>query len=436
MEWEMTRSMKQERAAQRLREWETNDRLARAADAAAKSWLEDPKSARELLLDPDLFPKLLADIAKAGLVGEKGNALATYIVATSRIREKPLNEIIKGKSSGGKNFVAKTVLKFLPEDEVVSASGMTKHALDYAGPDRFTHKLVYIDEHVGVAHPLRQLISEGRLIRLASVMENGVRVMKEFVSQGPVSCITTTTANALAIDDENRNLSIWIDESYRQTQEIAKAHVAKQESLRPERLHLWHLVQHRIADLGDIGIETPRWFVDIAEKILPYGDLRIRRYWPAFVEACRLVALIRAAAWPKPDDEITVSFDDFATALCIFDRLIGDSLTRSGGDAEMAIAELVERLSGGKDTGIRAADLVGQQGVRSLDQAYRALRRAREAGAVYIVNEHDRNNEKRYARSPMATFLGTPEYIVNKLGLKISGRYVHPLSGKRIAYGK
>jgi hypothetical protein len=110
MGWEMTRTMKQERAARRLQEWEANDRRARAADEAAKRWLEDPKSARELLLDPELFPKLVADIAKAGLVGEKGNALATYIVATSRIREKPLNEIVKGKSSGGKNFLAKTVL--------------------------------------------------------------------------------------------------------------------------------------------------------------------------------------------------------------------------------------------------------------------------------------------------------------------------------------
>jgi hypothetical protein len=52
------------------------------------------------------------------------------------------------------------------------------------------------------------------------------------------------------------------------------------------------------------------------------------------------------------------------------------------------------------------------------------------------VNERERNNEKRYVRSPAATFLGTPEYIVNKLGLKMSGRYVHPISGKKIAYGK
>lgn len=429
---------KQEQAFEALQNWETNRMLTRAADEAAKSWSEDSKSAQELLLDPDLFPKLAADIGKAGLVREKGNALATYIIATSRLREKPLNEIIKGASSGGKNHLAKTVLGFLPQGEVVSASSMTKHALDYAGAHRLAHKVVYVDEHVGVTHPLRQLISEGRQIRWVTEMENGVRVMKERVTQGPIACITTTTQNALAIDDENRNVSVWIDETYVQTKAIAKAQVTTQrESLLPQRLRQWHLVQERVADRADVAIETPRWFVDIVDKILPYGDLRIRRYWPAFVEACRIVALIRSAAWPKKlDEEITVSFDDFATALCIFDGVIGDSLTRSGGDAEVAIGDLVERLSGGSDAGIRASELVGQQGIRSLDQAYRALRRARDAGSIYIVNERDWKNEKRYARSPAATFLGCPEFIVTKLGLKISGRYVHPISGRRIPYGK
>lgn len=260
--------------------------------------------------------------------------------------------------------------------------------------------------------------------------------MKEQVTQGPVACITTTTQAALAIDDESRNLSVWMDESFKQTQEIAKAHVARQrEPLPPERLQQWHLVQHIIADRR-VSIDTPPWFEEMAEKILPYGDLRIRRYWPSFVEACKVVALIRVARWSEIDDEeCTVSFEDFATAICIFDRIIGESLTRSGGDAEMAIGDLVERLSGGTHGGVTASDLVGQQGIRSLDQAYRALRRARQAGTVYIVNERERNNEKRYARSPVATFLCTPEYAVNKLCLKIAGTYIHPISGKRIAYG-
>ena len=282
-----------------------------------------------------------------------------------------------------------------------------------------------------------KLISEGRQIRWSTQIEKGGhRVMKEHVTKGPVACITTTTQNALEIDDESRNLSVWIDESHRQTQEIAKAYVTTQlEPLSQARLEQWHLLQHLVAERREMEIRTPPWFVDVVDKVLPYGDLRIRRYWPAFVEACKVIALIRAAAFRNIEEETTVTFDQFATAVCIFDRVIGDSLTRAGGDAETAIGELVERLSGGHGAGVSAADLVGQQGVRSLDQAYRALRRARDAGAVFIVNEHERNNEKRYARSPAATFLGAPELIVSKLGLRIAGRYIHPITGRRVPYG-
>src|SRR6185437_3433159 len=99
------------------------------------------------------------------------NALASYIILTSRLREKPLNGIYKGPSSVGKNHQARTVMKFFPEDEIVSASSMSAQAVNYAGTKYFKHKIVYIDEQVGINHPLRQLISEVRLIRWVSEMQ-------------------------------------------------------------------------------------------------------------------------------------------------------------------------------------------------------------------------------------------------------------------------
>ena len=45
--------------------------------------------ATELLCSPSFFQSFLADVRKAGLVGEKRNALALYIVATSRFRDGP-----------------------------------------------------------------------------------------------------------------------------------------------------------------------------------------------------------------------------------------------------------------------------------------------------------------------------------------------------------
>ena len=430
-------TMKQERAFERLQNRDETERLRQVGSAAAERLVEGPQTACELLHDPYLFCMLGEDIGKAGLVGEGQNALGIFIVGTSRFFDKPLSAIIKGGSSGGKNCLVKTVMKFFPADAIVAGSSISAHAIDYAGPNRLAHKIVYIDEQTGLTHPLRQLISEGRQVRWTSVMVDGVREMQERVTQGPVACLTTTTENALAIDDESRNFSLFIDESYEQTRRIARAQaMTPRQTLSPQRLALWHEVQRLIAKQRNVPIHTPPWFVDIVDKILPYGDLRIRRYWPSFLQSCKTVTRIRAAAWSKQDDELTVSFDDFATATCIFDKIIGDSLTRSGGDAEMAIGDLVERLSERHHNGVTAGMLVGEAGIRSLDQAYRALRRAKDAGAIFVISEPDRNNEKRYARSPAATFIGRPELIVGKLGLKISGRYVHPGTGMRVEYGK
>lgn len=210
-------SRKLEEAFQRLHERRENEVLVAEAETYRQGRAQQPETAADLLRDPYFYRLLLADIAKAGLVGEIMNALATYIIATSRLLDNPVNEIIKGRSSAGKNFLAKTVLRFFPEDVVVSASSITAHAIDYAGPNLLAHKVVYVDEQKGVNHPLRQLMSEGRLVRLTTEMENGRRVMKEHVTQGPVACITTTTRNALSIDDESRNTSVWI--------EIGRAHV-------------------------------------------------------------------------------------------------------------------------------------------------------------------------------------------------------------------
>jgi hypothetical protein len=435
---------KQEQAFERFQEWESRGRINRQVADAAKTYSEEPDSALELLCSSDFFPLLLADVAKAGLVGEKRNALATWIVATSRLRDKPLNEIIKGHSSSGKNHLARTVLKFFPADAVVTASSLSARAMNYIGKNALSHKIFYVDElnSVDKNHPARQLISEGRVSHRVTTMEDGQWTTLEKVTEGPVACITTTTATALAIDDESRNFSVWIDERYEQTQAISKALVAKdRETLEPERLALWHGVQHLVAKVSRVPITTPRWFELLVDHILPYGDLRIRRYWPGFVEATKVVCMIRAARTGREELErqgkLIVSFDDFATTTHIFDRIIAQSLTRSGRDEDLATADIVESLSrtGQYRQGVSAGDLVGQPGIQSLDKAYRLLSRAAHAGTIIRINPTGKNNEKLYIRAGQAEFLGDPEVIHRKLGLKIPGRYIHPINGKSCSYG-
>ena len=438
-------STKQERAWERLQKRESNQRIIREVEAAQKAF-DKPDSALGLLYSRDFFPLLVGDFGRAGLVGEKRNALVTWLVGTSRLLRKPLNEIAKGRSSSGKNHLVRTVLKFFPQDAIVQATSLSQRAINYLGPDALSHKILYVDElsSENRNHPVRQLISEGRVIHRVPVMKNGRWVTEEIVTEGPVACITTTTATALKIDDESRNFSVWINESYGQTKAIAKSFVASDctTSLEPGRLALWHAVQQLIARISEVPVEVPPWFELVVEKILPYGDLRIRRYWPAFLDANRLVCMVRNANRGKKDIErrngLTISFEDFAITTHIFDRTIAESLVRSGRDEDLAVADIVGSLmaTGLYRSGISAGNLVGQPGISSLDKAYRLLSRAEQAGTIFRSNRPAKNNEKLYMRSAGATFLGDPVVIAQKLGLKIAGTYVHPINGKSCSYGK
>ena len=70
--------------------------------------------ALSLLGNEDFFGELRKALKRGGLVGEVRNALAIYVVAISSLLNLPLSVLIKGASSGGKNFLATRVLDLLP----------------------------------------------------------------------------------------------------------------------------------------------------------------------------------------------------------------------------------------------------------------------------------------------------------------------------------
>ena len=69
---------------------------------------------------------------------------------------------------------------------------------------------------------MRLLISEQKLVRTVTVREGSKFISKEFVAEGPIASISTTTKNRIEVDDETRHLSVWIDESPEQTLQILK----------------------------------------------------------------------------------------------------------------------------------------------------------------------------------------------------------------------
>jgi hypothetical protein len=394
--------------------------------------------ARKLLESPQFFNEFLAAVKRAGLVGELWNALVLFIVTVSRLLLHPLSAFIKGRSAAGKNWLARLVLSLMPLDQVHEISSASKRAWNYSNND-FRHRVIYVQEASGAADPMRLLISEGKLIRIVTTWVNGKLVTQKYVTRGPVAAVSTTTRSGLEIDDETRHISILIDESAEQTRKIVQSYTKHGTGLSPDERLVWKMV-HRLLEekANDLEIVFPNWFDEVANSVF-VADLGVRRYYPAFVEACRTVCLIRSfqrdRQQPK-DGKLVLNFTDFALTALIFERVFIASLRSHEGSAletRQAVKAILESTDGKP---VQAADLAKEQGI-SLDRAYKLLREAEEAGTITRTNGPEKNNPKLYRPSARPRFIPDPEVLLQTVdGAQDAVRFVHPLTGKWITYSR
>ncbi|MGA7503067.1 MAG: hypothetical protein WBW57_02915 [Candidatus Sulfotelmatobacter sp.] len=395
------------------------------------------KDARKLLKSPRFFEKFLSAIKRAGLIGEEQNALVLLIVVISRILPRPLNAFVKGPSSGGKNWLVTRILRLTPNSAIAEITSASEKAWNYSHSD-FRHRVVYVQEQneaAGTIDPMRLFISEGKLIRMVTSFENGRRVTKRYVARGPVAAISTTTKNLLKIDDENRHVSIWIDTSSNQTLRIAKSYTQQGESLSCKERRAWHEVHRLLEKKAGTQIVFPKWFDKVPER-LNTDDLRVRRYYPAFVEACRTVALIRsfqAGRKYHKNGDLKVDFADFAITALIFDSAFVESLHLGKSGAE-ATRRLVEAIATRENRSVGVKDIMNELKI-SKDKAYSKLRYASRAGVIRQANKPQKSNSKLYLSNPPPRFVPDPEKLFRKLkDLDDSVRFMHPMAGKWITY--
>ncbi len=63
---------------------------------------EERMAAMELLRDPRLLDRILADFERCGMVGEETNKLVSYLAVTSRLLDAPLAILVQASSAAGK----------------------------------------------------------------------------------------------------------------------------------------------------------------------------------------------------------------------------------------------------------------------------------------------------------------------------------------------
>ncbi len=203
----------------------TIEKTLEPATPAPAVAIEDQPAALELLKDPHLLDRILADFTRCGVVGEEANKLIAYLAATSRKLAAPLAVMVQSSSAAGKSSLMEAVLSFMPEEDKVQYSAMTGQSLFYMGAMNLKHKILALAEEAGAArasYALKLLQSEG-VLSIASTgkdPETGKLVTQEYRVDGPVMIFSTTTA--IDNDEEllNRCLTLGVDESREQTRAI------------------------------------------------------------------------------------------------------------------------------------------------------------------------------------------------------------------------
>jgi hypothetical protein len=408
---------------------------------ASKKTPSTQERALALLNDSDFFGKVREAVERGGLVGEARNIVAIFVIAISSLLKKPMNAILKGVSSAGKNFLASRVLLLIPPSAVKEITSSSKTAWNYSKDD-FRNRIVYLQERndaAGAVDSIRLLISEGQLKRTVTVRKDGQLTTEVFVAEGPIAAISTTTRDRLQIDDETRHVSLWLDESQEQTRRIVDRQMSPLPALSDEELEVWRTVYEIISKRASVPVEFPEWFKKITDKV-DVGNIRVRRYFPAFLAAVRTIALIRSFKLHPEDFEseesIKASFSDYAIAAYIFDGAFVESLTR-GDDDCLETSKATESIASTQDGKPVDADQLAKFLGVSYDSASAKLRSALEAGLIARVNKPGKNNNKLYLPAQPVRFVPDPEEVFAEFRpTKKPVVLVHPVTGKTLKFGR
>jgi hypothetical protein len=198
-------------------------------------------------------------------------------------------------------------------------------------------------------------------------------------------------------------------------------------------LETLRMVQRILAKRIGTKITFPQWYAPMKEEVF-VRDLRVRRYFPAFVEAWKTVSLMRSFQRDRnhSDGHLEVDFADFAITALVFDHVFVESLHLGAGLGE-ATRRLVEAIADETGKPVRAKDVARKLNI-SMDAAYRKLRSAEQAGVIRLANKPGKSNRKKYWALPAPHFVPDPKKLFRKLRLKEAVSFVHPITGEHIVY--
>ena len=179
---------------------------------------------------PNTLKHLDAALKSIYFAGNTSNAKLLFLASLTRFSKKPVSVLIKGASGSGKSELMNTILRFIPEADKEVFTGISEKSISFMGENSLRHKVLGIQEFSGLNNPsgntiLRSLLSEGEIRRQTSITDAKDNNFTTQISEvrGPVSLFMTTTEKSIHPEDENRMISITVDQSAEQKRKVLLA---------------------------------------------------------------------------------------------------------------------------------------------------------------------------------------------------------------------
>lgn len=318
------------------------------------------------------------------MVGHEREAKIIYLALTSRISDAPVNIVIKGASSAGKNHIVEEVLRLFPKTAYYALSSMSDKALIYWN-EPLIHKHLVVYEAAGlnsdlVSYLIRTLLSEGKV---------RYRVGEKLIEKdGPTGFITTTTAN-LHPENETRMLTLQADESPEQTKRVMMAQARGTEYSKGDLVRF--IALQRI-----IEIENPEVIIPYAEKLAGMTNpmaIRLRRDFPMVLNLIKTHAVLHARNRDRDSQgRVLATFADYETVYDLVADLLDAMLMGEDLSVDEKIKETVDVVtklfgSGQNQEEVNVRKIaMGLQVTEKM--AWRRVKAAIAAG--YLINKETR----------------------------------------------
>jgi DNA primase len=187
--------------------------------------IQDYAKCKTFLSKPNLINRFNDLIGKAGVVGEQGNRVFLFCIASSYKMPDTLHALIQGSTGSGKTHLLTKVSSFIPHEDRKHFTRVTEGSFYNYGTKDLKNKLICLEDLDGMKEEaylaFRELQSRGMITSSTTGQDEkgNIRAYEKTVF-GPIASLSCTTRGEIYEDNMSRCFVIAVDETGEQTERI------------------------------------------------------------------------------------------------------------------------------------------------------------------------------------------------------------------------